>query len=109
MLQIDTAANVQNYYDVASLTARGGSAYSKELDKSHRGAVAAGDTVTVITAPRNNGEEKYQMDGSSILYGTRGRENTHGVSDRQGSYAFVSRNMIRKFRPCIKRWRQISG
>ena len=48
VLQIDTAANVQNYYDVASLTARGGSAYSKELDKSHRGAVAAGDTVTVI-------------------------------------------------------------
>lgn len=37
VLQIDTAANVQNYYDVASLTARGGSAYSKELDKSHRG------------------------------------------------------------------------
>lgn len=62
VLQIDTAANVQNYYDVAVLTAKGESAYSRTMDKSHRGAVAAGDLVTVITAPKNTGDEKYQME-----------------------------------------------
>lgn len=88
VLQIDTAANVQNYYDVASLTAQGGSAYSKELDKSHRGAVAAGDTVTVITAPRNTGEEKYQMDGVPFYTGAGGGK-TPMAYQTGGSYTFV--------------------
>ena len=53
VLQVDTAANSENFYDVAVLTARGPSVYSKEFHKAYRGAVAAGDTVTVLTAPKN--------------------------------------------------------
>lgn len=63
VLQIDTAANTEKYYDVAMLTARGESVYGKILDKDTRGAVAAGDIVTVMTAPKNTADEKYQMDG----------------------------------------------
>ena len=63
VLQVDTAANSGNFYDVAVLTARGPSAYSKEFHKAYRGAVAAGDTVTVLTAPKNTETEKFQMDG----------------------------------------------
>ena len=63
VLQIDTAANKEHYYDVAVLTARGESAYSKEINKEARGAVAAGDVVTVITSPKNTESEKYQMEG----------------------------------------------
>lgn len=88
VLQIDTAANVQNYYDVAALTARGPSAYSHDLDKSHRGAVAAGDTVTVVTAPRNTGEEKYQMDGVPTYTGENG-ERIDMSYQAGGSYRFV--------------------
>ena len=49
VLQVDTAANSGNFYDVAVLTARGPSAYSKEFHKAYRGAVAAGDTVTAVS------------------------------------------------------------
>lgn len=63
VLQIDTATNVENYYDVAALTAKGESVYSSIIDKDTRGAVAAGDVVSVTTAPRNTETEKYQMDG----------------------------------------------
>lgn len=88
VLQIDTAANVQNYYDVAALTARGPSAYSHDLDKSNRGAVAAGDTVTVTTAPRNTEEEKYQMDGTPTYTDADGTR--IGMSYQTGgSYRFV--------------------
>lgn len=88
VLQIDTAANVQNYYDVAALTARGGSAYSHELDKSHRGAVAAGDTVTVVTAPKNTEEEKYQMDGTPTYTDKTGKR-VDMAYQTGGSYSFV--------------------
>lgn len=87
VLQIDTAANVQNYYDVAVLSARGSSAYSRELDKSHRGAIAAGDVVTVTTAPKNTPQEKYQMEGTPTYTekdGTR-RNTTYQAG---GSYTF---------------------
>lgn len=88
VLQIDTAANVENYYDVAVLTARGESAYSKELDKKTRGAVAAGDVVSVITAPKNTSEEKYQMDGVPTYTDETGKrvEMAYQVG---GSYSFV--------------------
>lgn len=88
VLQIDTAANVQNYYDVASLTARGGSSYSHDLDKSHRGAVAAGDTVVVMTAPRNTSEEKYQMDGVPTYMNALG-ERVSMAYETGGAYCFV--------------------
>ena len=63
VLQIDAVTGMEHYYDVAALTVRGESAYSKELDKQIRGAVAAGDIVTIITSPKNTSEEKYQMNG----------------------------------------------
>lgn len=88
VLQIDTAANVENYYDVAALTAKGGSAYSHELDKSHRGAVAPGDTVTVITAPKNTAGEKYQMDGVPTYTDKNGKR-TDMSYQNGGSYSFV--------------------
>lgn len=88
VLQIDTEANVENYYDVAVLTARGESAYSRELDKSHRGAVAAGDVVTVTTAPKNTGEEKYQMEGVPTYTDAEGKR-TDMSYQTGGSYTFV--------------------
>ena len=88
VLQIDTAANVENYYDVATLTARGSSAYSKELDKENRGAVAAGDVVTVMTAPKNTESEKYQMDGVPTYTDTNG-DRTDMSYQTGGAYTFV--------------------
>lgn len=88
VLQIDTAANVENYYDVATLTAKGGSAYSKELHKSRRGAVAPGDTVTVMTAPKNTLEEKYQMDGVPTYTDQNGKRKDMSYQTG-GSYGFV--------------------
>ena len=88
VLQIDTATNVEQYYDVASLTARGESAYSKELDKDTRGAVAAGDIVTVVTAPRNTTDEKYQMDGVPTYTDQKGKRVAMAYQTG-GSYSFV--------------------
>ena len=88
VLQIDTAANVEQYYDVAILTARGESVYSKEMDKSHRGAVAAGDLVTVVTAPKNTEEAKYQMEGTPTYTDKSGRKRSMAYQTG-GSYSFV--------------------
>jgi len=88
VLQIDTAANVENYYDVATLTARGESAYSKELNKEQRGAVAAGDVVTVMTAPKNTENEKYQMDGVPT-YTDQFGDRADMIYQTGGSYTFV--------------------
>lgn len=88
VLQIDTAASVENYYDVAVLTARGPSAYSKELDKENRGAVAAGDVVTVMTAPKNTESEKYQMDGVP-MYTDMDGERVDMSYQTGGAYTFV--------------------
>ena len=87
VLQVDTIAGDDHYYDVATLTARGESVYSQELDKDTRGAVAAGDVVTVVTAPKNTSEEKYQMDGVPTYTDHRGNrvEMTYQVG---GSYSF---------------------
>ncbi len=88
VLQIDTAANVEQYYDIATLTARGESAYSKELDKDTRGAVAEGDVVTVVTAPRNTTDEKYQMDGAPTYTDRKGNRVAMAYQTG-GSYSFV--------------------
>ena len=88
VLQIDTAANVQKYYDVAVLTAKGSSAYSHELDKFHRGAVAAGDVVTVVTAPKNTDTEKYQIDGVPTYTDPDGKKRNTSYQNG-GFYTFV--------------------
>lgn len=88
VLQVDTAAGGQYYYDVASLTARGSSAYSRDLNKTVRGAVAAGDTVTVVTAPRNTEEEKYQMAGSPMYTDADGSRREMSCT-AGGAYTFV--------------------
>lgn len=88
VLQIDTAANVEDYYDVAVMTARGESAYSRELDKENRGAVAAGDVVTVVTAPKNTAEEKYQMEGVPTYTDAFG-ERVDMAYQTGGVYTFV--------------------
>ncbi|MBR5267017.1 MAG: peptidase A26 [Lachnospiraceae bacterium] len=88
VLQIDTAANVENYYDVAMLSARGESVYSKELDKDTRGAVAAGDIVTVVTAPKNTADEKYQMEGVPT-YTDKSGNRVEMAYQIGGSYSFV--------------------
>lgn len=88
VLQVDTAANSENFYDVAVLTAKGPSAYSKEFHKAYRGAVAAGDTVTVLTAPRNTETEKFQMDGVPTYTDSLGRRRKTSYQTG-GSYQFV--------------------
>lgn len=88
VLQIDTEANAENYYDVAALTARGESAYSKELNKLSRGAVAAGDVVTVTTAPRNTEDEKYQMEGVPTYTNTDGKR-IDTAYQTGGTFTFV--------------------
>ena len=49
--------------DVASLTAisETGSPYYRTIDKDHAAAIAPGAVVTVTTAPRNTGRDRYQM------------------------------------------------
>lgn len=88
VLQIDTAANVESYYDVAALTAHGASIYSKELDKERRGAVAAGDVVTVMTAPKNTENEKFQMDGVPTYTDKSGKRKDMSYQ-KGGFYTFV--------------------
>lgn len=88
VLQIDTAANVENYYDVAVLTARGESAYSHTLNKSKRGAIAEGDVVTVTTAPKNTAEEKYQMSGVPTYTDAAGKRKPTEYQTG-GTYQFV--------------------
>ena len=88
VLQVDTVANVEHYYDVATLTAKGESVYSKVLDKDTRGAVAAGDVVTVITSPNNTEHEKYQMEGVPTYTKSNGIR-TDMDYQAGGSYSFV--------------------
>ena len=88
VLQIDAVTDVENYYDVATLTAKGESAYSRELDKDTRGAVAAGDVVTVVTAPKNTTEEKYQMDGVPTFTNKSGNR-VDMAYQTGGSYSFT--------------------
>ena len=64
MPRID-ARNSNGTYDtdVAVLTAMPGSnqSYYRSIDKDHVAAVAPGVAVTVVTAPKNDEENRYQM------------------------------------------------
>lgn len=86
--QIDTVANGRDFYDVASLTVRGSSRYSKEIDKDNRGAVAPGEVVSVSTAPRNTDSEKYQMEGTPFYINRAGTKRETSYSDSVHCYTF---------------------
>lgn len=86
--QIDTVANGQNFYDIATLEVRGSSQYSKPLDKEHRGAVAAGTTVSVTTAPKNTNTEKFQMEGTPTYTNGKGVKKSIIYSDGSHAYTF---------------------
>lgn len=87
--QIDTIANGQNFYDIASLEVRGSSQYSKPMDKENRGAIAAGTAVTVTTAPKNTDTEKFQMEGSPFYINSKGIKKSSTYSDSSHAYTFT--------------------
>ncbi|MDR1547358.1 MAG: hypothetical protein LBT06_02055 [Hungatella sp.] len=87
--QIDTVANGQNFYDIATLQVRGSSQYSRPLDKEHRGAIAAGTTVSVTTAPKNTDSEKFQMEGTPIYINGKGIKKSTTYSDGSHAYTFT--------------------
>ncbi|MDR2022093.1 MAG: hypothetical protein LBQ71_02300 [Hungatella sp.] len=86
--QIDTVANGQNFYDIATLEVRGSSQYSRPLDKENRGAIAAGTTVSVTTAPKNTDTEKFQMEGTPAYTNGRGIKKSTTYSDSSHAYTF---------------------
>ena len=63
--QVDTTAGGQAFYDVATITAKAGATntYYREINQSQPSAVAPGVTVQVSTAPNNEGDKVYQIDG----------------------------------------------
>lgn len=87
--QIDTIANGQNFYDIATLEVRGSSQYSKLLDKESRGAIAAGSAVTVTTAPKNTDTEKFQINGSPFYVNSNGIKRSSTYSDSSHAYTFT--------------------
>lgn len=87
--QIDTIANGQNYYDIATLEVRGSSLYSKPMDKENRGAIAAGSAVTVTTAPNNTDMEKFQIEGSPFYVNSKGIKKNSTYSDSSHAYTFT--------------------
>jgi uncharacterized protein YjdB len=86
--QIDTVANGRNFYDIATLEVRGSSQYSRPLDKEHRGAIAAGTTVSVTTAPKNTDTEKFQMEGTPTYTGSKGGKKSTTYSDSSHAFTF---------------------
>ncbi|GLC83088.1 Ig-like domain-containing protein [Lacrimispora brassicae] len=86
--QIDTVANGQNFYDIATLEVRGSSQYSKSLNKEHRGAIAAGTTVSVTTAPKNTDTEKFQIEGAPTYTNGKGIKTSTTYSDSSHAYIF---------------------
>lgn len=87
--QIDTIANGQNFYDVASLEVRGSSQYSKPIDKEHRGAIAPDTSVIVTTAAQNTDTEKYQMEGSPFYMNEKGKKSSTAYSESSHAYGFT--------------------
>ncbi|RFZ75695.1 hypothetical protein DS742_27645 [Lacrimispora amygdalina] len=87
--QIDTIANGQNYYDIATLEVRGSSQYSKPMDKENRGAIAAGTVVTVTTAPNNTDTEKFQIEGAPFYVNSKGIKKNSTYSDSSHAYTFT--------------------
>lgn len=86
--QIDTRANGQYFNDVATLEVRGSSQYCKTLDKEHRGAVAAGSTVHITTAPNNTDTEKYQMEGTPFYTNAAGHITKTTYAEGSHAYDF---------------------
>lgn len=87
--QIDTIANGQNFYDIATLKVRGGSQYSKPLDKENRGAIAAGSVVSVTTSPNDTDTEKFQMEGTPFYINGKGTKKGTTYSDGSHAYTFT--------------------
>ncbi|WP_367568541.1 hypothetical protein [Lacrimispora sp.] len=87
--QIDTIANGQNFYDIAALEVRGSSQYSKTLNKEVRGAIAAGATVSITTAPKNTDTEKYQLEGAPYYTNSKGIRKNTTYSEGSRSYTFT--------------------
>ncbi len=87
--QIDTVANGQNFYDIASLEVRGSSQYSKPIDKENRGAIAAGTSVMVTTAAKNTDTKKYQMEGTPYYVNEKGKKVSSTYSDSSRTYGFL--------------------
>lgn len=85
--QIDTVSNGTNYYDVAALEARGGSSHYRTIDKEHKGAVAAGKSVTVTTSPHNTEDAKFQMKGVPTYTEGGSRKDTAYITG--GEYTFT--------------------
>lgn len=86
--QIDTVANGRNFYDIATMEVRGSSQYSRPLDKEHRGAIAAGTTVNVTTAPKNTDTEKFQMEGTPTYTSSKGGKKSTTYSDSSHAFTF---------------------
>lgn len=61
--RIDTKTAIGWDYDVATLKANGkaSNTYYRTIDKDNPAAVAPGDTITVVTAAKNNANARYQM------------------------------------------------
>ncbi|MDW2796495.1 hypothetical protein RZO55_02725 [Clostridium boliviensis] len=87
--QIDTVANGQNFYDIASMEVRGSSQYSKTIDKENRAAIAAGSVVSITTSPNNTDTEKFQMVGSPTYINIEGNKKNTTYSDSSHSYTFT--------------------
>ena len=87
--QIDTIANGQNYYDIATLEVRGSSQHSRPMDKENRGAIAAGTAVTVTTAPNNTDTEKFQIEGVPFYVNCKGIKKNSTYSDSSHAYTFT--------------------
>lgn len=85
--QIDVASELFYHEDVAVLEAKGAGAYGKRMDKDRRGAVAAGKTVTVYTAPKNSEKGLFQMEGVPTYTKGETREKTSKVG--AGEYVFT--------------------
>lgn len=86
--QIDTAANGQNFYDIALLEAKGASAYLSTLNKDIRGAVAAGSIVYVNTAPNDTETEKFQLAGTPFYINASGVKKQASYGADSHCYAF---------------------
>ncbi len=81
------AAGLTGWEDVAVLEARPSGAYGVKIDQLHRGAVAAGRTVTVYTSPKHTDTAKFQLEGPPVfLKGGKNVEMSRGLA---GEYVFT--------------------
>lgn len=85
--QIDTVSNGTSYYNVATLEVKGNSSYYRTINKEHRGAIAPGKSVTVITSPNNTEDAKFQMVGVPTYTKNGNTHNTTYING--GEYTFT--------------------